>query len=313
MALISVVIPTYNGSRFIAETIRSVRGQTLGDWELVVVDDGSTDGTADLAEERCRRDPRVRVIRQANQGEAAARNRGLASIDPSARFVIFFDHDDVWEPTALATLHAALVADPTAVAAQGLARFIDAGGRPFDLGYAEAMGRSRRAIVDGRIVDWPSDAPTTFGVLILTPRVWTPGQVLLRREVVERVGPFDAATDWACDLDYWLRVTVHGHIVLLDDVVINYRRHEAAQSNQMRRVWRQVPRIYRKLLASPDLTAEQRELVRLGYRLRHRENARLWLSWARDSVRRRQLRNAATEVRRAGVEVARYAFARTPL
>jgi GT2 family glycosyltransferase len=255
----------------------------------------------------------VRLIRQVNAGEAAARNRGLAAIDPAARFVIFFDHDDVWEPAALATLHAALVADPAAVGAQGLARFIDAEDRPFEVGNAEAMGRERRAIVDGKAVDWPPGAPTTFNVLILTPRVWTPGQVLLRREVVDRVGPFDPATDWACDLDYWLRVTVHGHLVLLDDVVINYRRHEAAQSNQMRRVWRQIPRIYRKLLASPDLTPEQRDLVRLGYRLRHRENVRLWLTWARDSVGRRELRNATTEVRRAGVEVARYLFARAPL
>ena len=313
MALISVVIPTYNGSRFIAQTIQSVQDQTLDDWDLVVVDDGSRDGTAEIVEERARLDPRVRLIRQENQGEAAARNRGLAGVAPDSRFVIFFDHDDVWEPAALATLHAALLADPAAIGAQGLARFVDANGERFGIGHAEAMGRDRRAIVGGRIVDWPSDAPTTFSVLILTPRVWTPGQVLLRREVVDRVGPFDAATDWACDLDYWLRVTVHGHIVLVDDVVIDYRRHEAAQSNHMRRVWRQIPRIYRKLLASPDLTAEQRELVRLGYRLRHWENARLWLGWARDSVRRRELRAAATEVRRAGVEVARYLFARARL
>jgi glycosyltransferase involved in cell wall biosynthesis len=313
VALISVVIPAYNGGRFIAQTIRSVQDQTFGDWELVVVDDGSADATASIVEGCSQLDPRVRLIRQENRGEAAARNRGLASICPEARFVIFFDHDDVWEPAALAALHAALVADPDAVGAQGLARFIDANGEPIEIGNAEAMGRSRRAIDDGRIVDWPGDAPTTFGVLILTPRVWTPGQVLLRREVVDRVGPFDAVTDWACDLDYWLRVTVHGHIVLIDDVVINYRRHAAAQSNHMRRVWRQIPRIYRKLLASPDLTAEQRTLVHLGYRLRHRENARLWLSWARDSVASRQLRKATGEVRHAGVEVARYLFARAPL
>ena len=313
MPLISIVIPTYNGGRFIAQAIRSVQDQTLTDWELIVVDDGSADGTAEIVEAHARLDRRMRLIRQENRGEAAARNRGLAGIDAGSRFVIFFDHDDVWERTALATLHRALVADPVAVAAQGLARFIDANGERFELGNAEAMGRDRRAIVDGRIVDWPSDAPTTFSVLILTPRVWTPGQVLLRREVVDRVGPFDVATDWACDLDYWLRLTVHGHIVLIDDVVINYRRHEAAQSRHMRRVWQQIPRIYRKLLASPDLTSEQRVLVRLGYRLRHRENARLWWRWARDSIGRRELRSAATESRRAGVEVARYLFARSRL
>ena len=81
----------------------------------------------------------------------------------------------------------------------------------------------------------------------------------------------------------------------------------------MHRVWQQIPRIYRKLLASPDLTPEQRRLVRLGYRPRPWENARLWLSWAQDSVGRGQVCNAATEVRRAGVEVARYLFARTRL
>ncbi len=105
---ISIVVPTHGG-RFLAATVASIRAQTFAGWELVIVDDGSRDGTAGVAAGLATADGRIRVVTHAhNRGIAAARNAGLASISPASRFVAFLDHDDLWMPDALALLRAEL-------------------------------------------------------------------------------------------------------------------------------------------------------------------------------------------------------------
>ena len=76
--MISVIIPVYNAFRYLAKTVSSVQAQTFTDWELLLVDDGSKDGSVALAEELCRQDSRIRTFSQQNAGAAAARNYGLA-------------------------------------------------------------------------------------------------------------------------------------------------------------------------------------------------------------------------------------------
>lgn len=93
----SVVIPAYNASRTIAETLESVIGQTHGNLEILVVDDGSTDDTLAIAEAFARRDQRVRPIQQVNGGVAAARNAGIAAA--TGEFIAPLDADDLWHPT----------------------------------------------------------------------------------------------------------------------------------------------------------------------------------------------------------------------
>lgn len=98
--LVSIVMPAYNCEKFIAEAIASVRAQTYRHWNLIVVDDCSTDGTARVASEWAARDPRVRVLSSpANGGTAAARNLGLSNC--SGRYVAFLDADDAWSADKL--------------------------------------------------------------------------------------------------------------------------------------------------------------------------------------------------------------------
>lgn len=99
--LVSIITPAYNAVRFIRETIDSVLAQTHSSWELLIVDDQSTDGTPALVEEISRREPRVRLLRQArNAGPACARNAALeAARSPK---IAFLDSDDVWLPEKLA-------------------------------------------------------------------------------------------------------------------------------------------------------------------------------------------------------------------
>lgn len=105
--LVSVIMPSFNAERFIAESIDSVISQTVQDWELIIVDDASTDATVNIAADYQRRDPRIRLIAQAtNRGAASARNRGLD--DARGKLIAFIDSDDIWYPEKTAKQIAAL-------------------------------------------------------------------------------------------------------------------------------------------------------------------------------------------------------------
>ena len=97
MATVSVTIPLYNKGEYIERSLESVFAQTFGDYEVIVVDDGSTDNGAEIVKQF--RDSRLRVIRQANAGPGAARNRGID--ESSSRYLAFLDADDEWMPRFL--------------------------------------------------------------------------------------------------------------------------------------------------------------------------------------------------------------------
>lgn len=100
--LISVIMPAYNASEFIAESIRSVQQQTYGNWELLVIDDASTDTTPEIAEEIIAQDPRIKLHRlPANQGAGFARNIGIKA--SQGDYISFLDADDLWMPEKLKT------------------------------------------------------------------------------------------------------------------------------------------------------------------------------------------------------------------
>src|SRR3954466_4977830 len=101
MSQVSVIVPCFNSAAFVGATLRSVIAQTSGDWECIVVDDGSTDGSADIVAVLAANEPRIRLIRQANRGVCAARNAGFRAASPEAAFVIFLDADDCLDTNAL--------------------------------------------------------------------------------------------------------------------------------------------------------------------------------------------------------------------
>src|SRR5262245_22080838 len=126
MPRVSVVIPTFNRAGFVREAIESVLAQTFGDWELIVIDDGSTDDTASVV--AAFGDPRIRYIRQENRGEGRARNAGLAVA--TGEWVSFLDSDDRMLPDNLAALIAVSDARPEIDVAYGWYFFMDHNGEP---------------------------------------------------------------------------------------------------------------------------------------------------------------------------------------
>lgn len=115
--MISIIVPVYNGERYLAECIDSVLGQTFADWELIIVDDGSTDGSGAIADRYCRHDDRIRVIHRVNGGMSVARNTGIESV--SGEYVYFLDCDDILHPEALALLFDAIETNKADMAIAG--------------------------------------------------------------------------------------------------------------------------------------------------------------------------------------------------
>ncbi len=195
--LFSVVIPARNAEHTIAQALDSVLIQTCQEFEIIVVDDGSTDRTALVAAENGA--DRVRVVSQENQGVSAARNTGIRVA--RGRWVSFLDADDLWLPTYLAKSRDMFVRDPE----PGLV-FTDA------WVYDEPAGRIRRQPMMARrrpTEELPSDPDAFFSLLLAGNFVYTSATV--PKHVLEQVGGYDQELTRAEDYDLWLRISAAGH------------------------------------------------------------------------------------------------------
>ncbi|MEX1027955.1 MAG: glycosyltransferase [Candidatus Paceibacterota bacterium] len=202
---VSVVIPCYNGARFLKETLASVLAQSHRPLEVLVVDDGSTDGSAEIAE--AFPDP-VRVLRQSNRGESVARNRGMN--EATGEWIAFLDADDVWKPEKLKRQLA--VAGPDVV------------GIHSDLYY---FG-SRNGVSDIR--KRYGDERYSLERLAISNTLAGPGSTLMvRRELAPR---FPEWTRYAEDQIFCLELVRRGRVVLVEEPLTGYRIHSNSQSQQ---------------------------------------------------------------------------------
>jgi glycosyltransferase involved in cell wall biosynthesis len=203
-----VVVPTYNAAGTLLDTIGSVLRQTFRDFELIVIDDGSTDDTRRVAQ--AVRDPRVAVFTYPNGGLAAARNRG---IDRSrGQFVSFIDADDLWTPDKLARQLEALRRHPEAALAYSWTAFIDRQGR-----FLFAKEPSR---CEGDV----------HAELLRSCFVASGSNIMVRRSCIDVVGGFDTALAAAQDWDFCLRVATRSRFVVVPRYQILYRVWEGAMS-----------------------------------------------------------------------------------
>jgi glycosyltransferase involved in cell wall biosynthesis len=256
---VSVVIPTFNSEAFLVNTVQSIRAQTFEHWELVLSDDGSSDGTPEMAKELAKGDSRIHVVLGHHGGIAEARNGGFRATDPQSAYIAFLDHDDTWEPDALTVLVGALDAHPECAGAHGLARSIDGEGRQFEGDDLMERMRHRREIRNGQYVELPARALTSFEAELVENYIVTPGTSLVRRCVLESLGGFEPATIPCDDWDMNLRIARYGGFALVDQVILNWRRHPGNASAASRR-WRQAYLLVRKrAIQSVENTAQQRQ------------------------------------------------------
>jgi glycosyltransferase involved in cell wall biosynthesis len=214
MSLISVVIPAYNQSAYLAEAVSSALAQTHRDLEVIVVDDGSTDGTPDILRAFTDR-ANVTVIRQANGGLPAARNRGLAAAQ--GQYVCFLDSDDALAPAHLARLASPLDADPSLGFAYSDVQLVDGSGAAAG---TFSVGESRRAL-SGDIFE-----------SLLVGGYFPPHTVLVRKRLLDELGGFDLGLGGHADYELWLRLSAAGHRALyVDERLARYRVYAGTMSH----------------------------------------------------------------------------------
>jgi glycosyltransferase involved in cell wall biosynthesis len=203
--VVSIIMPTYNRAEFISAAISSVLRQTYESFELIVIDDGSTDETAQVI--RSFTDQRVLFVRQANHGRSAARNRALGMA--RGRYIAFLDSDDEYLPDKLSLQVAYMDRHPDIGMIYTSAQCINAAGEPLD-GYdyvATAQGNIYRDIAFFR--------PVTI----------TLPTVMLRREVLDIVGLFDVAMERFEDTDLWRRIAKRFRIGVIESPTCRLRTH----------------------------------------------------------------------------------------
>jgi glycosyltransferase involved in cell wall biosynthesis len=231
---VSVVLPTYDRAEYLGAAVESVLAQTFGDLELIVVDDGSTDGTDRVLAGIT--DPRLRVVRRPHTGCAAALNAGLAAA--RGRHIARNDSDVVWSPVLLAELVPLLDGRPELGMVYARCDGMHADGTP--------SGATR-----GGPLRYPDDAFSSLLYANYTPSIAT----VFRRTCLERVGVYDENLTYAEDWDFALRIARHFPVVFVDRVLARIREHPgnatALSSSTLRRRTSELATVLERRSRSP--------------------------------------------------------------
>jgi glycosyltransferase involved in cell wall biosynthesis len=216
--LISVIMPCHNAAHFVAEAVGSVMGQSWGNVELIVVDDGSRDASAEIVEHLAAQHPgRIRLFFTHHLGPYPARNTGLRHA--RGDYIAFLDADDWWLPETLEKLHAALTENNTDLAYCGWQN------------VGEGIKSAPYVPPEYEALD-PVDA-------FVKSCPWPIHAALLRRRLVEQLGGFSERRFSSMDYDFWLRVLANTRrIKRVPEVMAFYRWHNQGQVSSVK--WRQV-------------------------------------------------------------------------
>ncbi len=238
MPAVTVVIPTFNRAERVVEAVQSVLEQTFRDFELVVVDDGSTDDTgARVARFR----GQVRLIRQPNRGPSAARNRGV--LESESPFLAFLDSDDLWLPRKLEKQMTWMASHSDRLVC-----------------YTDEIWIRGGVRVNPRKVHHKHGGTIFAHSLRLC--IVSPSSVLMRREFFDRVGLFDESLPVAEDYDLWLRAAVHLRFGFLPEPLIVKRGGHGDQLSARWGIDRYRVKALVKLLESGELSPRQTCLTR---------------------------------------------------
>lgn len=198
--LVSVILPTYNRRQLVRESIESVLNQTYRNVELIVVDDGSTDGTDQLVRTIS---PAIHYLWQTNAGVAAARNHGLTVAQ--GELIAFQDSDDLWHPGKLALQVALLRRNPNVGMTYTSHRIVDCNG--------SLVGRRWKQLHSGCVTE-----ALFQSMFIIMP------STLVRRRIIDRVGQFNTSLHTNSDYEFWLRASLSTDFLALEEDLVDERR-----------------------------------------------------------------------------------------
>ena len=223
---IAVIIPAYNAAAYLEEAIGSALSQTLAAVQVIVVDDGSTDDTAAGAEKF---GDAVMLTRQPNSGVSVARNLGAQQI--AAEWLLFLDADDRLRPDALSLLAARAV----------IGEFGVVYGMSADFENARVIREHGNGAMQGAV-------PLPARVAFWKAPIATPGAAMIRRDVFERVGGWDARFNTTADRDLWCRIGTQAEFGFVEQVVVERRIHDSNMSGDKNRARRQAVEVQLRFL-----------------------------------------------------------------
>lgn len=212
---VSVVIPAFNAATFIHRTLESIRTQRFQEYEIVVVDDGSSDETANVVDRFLNRHGlEGRCLRQSNRGIAGARNAGIR--EARTKYIALLDHDDLWYPNKLRAVMAVFASHPG----------------------VDLVCHNEYIAENGSVVRVPRNGPLTpnmYERLLFDGNALSPSATTFKKEVALSLGGFreDPRFDTAEDYDFWLRLSRRGTLYFLDEVLGEYQVVERAASRRI--------------------------------------------------------------------------------
>jgi glycosyltransferase involved in cell wall biosynthesis len=201
--LVSVVMPAYNAALYLEEAVRSLQAQTYSNLHIIIVNDGSKDNTAEVADRLAAQDSRVQVIHKANAGVSAARNDAFRAV--KGDYVCFLDADDVYLPTKIAKQVQFLEQHPG-----------------IDLVYCDNHNADQHLTMTGTTSNLP---PVPLKQAFMYRNWFSPLAPMLRNSLVQKVGFFDAGLHGGEDWDYWLRCLEYTNFGHIPEPLGIYRHH----------------------------------------------------------------------------------------
>lgn len=247
-ARVSIIVPAYAHAQFIGDAIRSVINQTLADWELIIVNDGSQDNTRDVIKPFLS-DCRIRYYEQKNQGQSVARNVGISK--SRGKYIHFLDDDDWLPSNALDWQLSTLTTCPDVAVIVGSVTYVT------ETGTSVSLPR----IKEGKI---------SFLDLFGGNAYASPGQALFRREVFDQVGLFDVSLPGVDDYDMLFKVARSLHILSTNRNALFYRCHQNNASSNRVQMLENGLKVIGRHLGSVPVGRERRQAKRIGMRYQYR-------------------------------------------
>ncbi|MDD5680055.1 MAG: glycosyltransferase [Candidatus Omnitrophica bacterium] len=237
MVKISVIIPTYNRANYICNAIDSVLAQTYKDFEIIVVDDGSTDNTKEILRQY---DDKIRYFYQDNRGVSVSRNKGMR--EANGEYVAFLDSDDIWMPNKLERQISYMDSNPDIGLTYSFARYYSK-----DENYEKIR---------------PKSIAITIKDMIETDAVLPTSTVMLRKKCLDCVGFFDESMFGMEDFDFWFRVAERFPINFISDIMVHVRSFDVNLSNQNEKMWSGYIAVYNKLIQKYKNVYDLRYMIR---------------------------------------------------
>ena len=263
MPKVSIIIPCYNASATIWETLDSLYEQTFKNFEIVIVNDGSTDESASIIECYTNKfNRRLNLITQTNQGQTVAKNVGIRN--SSGQFIAFLDSDDIWAPEKLECQ-----------------AFLMQSNLDMGLSYTNAYKINEMGVKTDTITASPLYRENCFDRLLLRNNI-VASSVMIRREMIDQVGFFDESLEACENWDLWIRIARVAPIDFIDTALTFYRIHQGNMSKNIDKMRRSRLKIIDKHLPlqnnNPHLLEQRRNALffaHMTFAKAHMENTDL--------------------------------------